>query len=195
MPTGVFSYVCKYFLATSTPPSQAQHHFEVLDQDTVIANVNSEYMSEEKVLDGIQIIRERMMSVVSPSGVPFLKEKTREELRTLLDTTLILINKNDVTGTIYIEPLENNTVASIGGFVCETRGYGKQLLASALQRTWNLEYEHAISITASDKVKKIFEHYGSRSTNEQFNQYLEAARMRYSSEDLPELFTFTIPQE
>ena len=172
--------------------SQAQYYSRVLDQDTVITSVHSEYISEEKVLDEIQAIREKMMQWETPGKISFLKKKSRNELRDLLNTTLILIQKDHVVGTIYIQPIRTDTLASIGGLACQKKGYGKQLFSSALQRTWDLGYPKAISITASDKVKNIFKEYGTSSTDQEFKPYCDDAKKRYKTDKhRVELFIFT----
>lgn len=193
---GIFVCIQILILEMHVPP-QASHHFEILDENAVVANVNLEYMSEEKVLDAIMRIRKKWMCATTPNGVPYLKEKTYQELRDLLDTTLILINKNRIDGAICIQPFDNeDEVANIGSFVCDQNGYGRKLLVSALQRTWQLGYRSAVSVTASDKVKKIFEQYGSPSTDDRFSEYFEKARERYGIErDLTQLFVFSKPLE
>jgi N-acetylglutamate synthase-like GNAT family acetyltransferase len=158
----------------------------------VVANVNLEYMSEKGVLNEIIKIRKKWMCATTPKGVPYLKEKTYQELRNLLDTTLILVHKNQIAGTICIQPFNaEDAVASIGSFICDQNGYGRKLLVSALQRTWHLGYRSVISLTASDKAKRIFEQYGTQSADDRLLEYLETAKKRYGSEEhLAQLFVF-----
>lgn len=154
-------------------------------------------MSEEKILDQIERIRNKGMCATTPEDVSYLKEKSRQELKNLLGSTLILIYRNQVAGLICIQPLnEKDGVASIGSFVCDQKGYGDRLFTSALRRAWNLEYREAVSVTASDRVKEIFEQYGSCSEYGQFDEYLRIARERYGTEgDLAQLFIFNESQK
>ena len=153
-------------------------------------------MSKEKVLNQIIRIRDKCMRETISKNISYLKERKHQELMDLLDTTLILIRKNQLVGTIYIQPLPSEYgIASIGGFACEQEGYGHKLFVSTLQRAWNLGYQHAISVTASDKAKGIFKQHGAVPQNGQFDDYLNIARERYETEkDLAQLFLFTKPQ-
>lgn len=172
--------------------SSPSHYFSVLDDDSVIASVNAEYMSEDRVLDHIEQLHQRYQAATTPHGIPYLKTKTRQQLCDLLDNTLVLIRQNQIVGTVHHQDVPDyEATASIDGFISSEKGYGSHLLCAALQRTWSLGYQQAISVTAAPNAKKLFRRYESTGTKNRFANYLEQARQRYGEDDhLVELFVF-----
>jgi acetylglutamate kinase/GNAT superfamily N-acetyltransferase len=131
-------------------------------------------------------LRRECSRAATPSGVPFLKPLSTEELEQLLPTTLILRQRDLIVGTVYFReaPGHEDTVV-IGGFAVgenhQDSGYGRILIESALEQIQEAGYSRAISITAADSVKRLYEHYG-RDTSTEWPDVLSRARERYGAD-------------
>ncbi|MDA0376025.1 MAG: GNAT family N-acetyltransferase [bacterium] len=158
-----------------------------------------DYPTREKSFNDILQIRAECSELSTPLGVPFLKPLTPEELKRLLPSTLTLRQRDFLVGTVYFDAVSNHAdTAYIGGFAVgenhQDSGYGKVLLRSALEQIEEAGFSKAISITASNAVKHMYENLGAKEDSSNWSDVLTSAKQRYGiDQDLVSLYTFDVP--
>ncbi len=131
-------------------------------------------------------LRQECSRATTPSGVPLLKPLATEELERLLPTTLALRQRDLLVGVVYFHPAPgHDDTAVIGGFAVgenhQDSGYGRILLECALEQIQEAGFARAISITASDAVKHLYEQY-ARPASDDWADMLNQARERYGAD-------------
>jgi N-acetylglutamate synthase-like GNAT family acetyltransferase len=151
-----------------------------------------------KQLPEIVELRRECSRAATPSGVPYLKPLSTEELEQRLPTTIVLRQRDLIVGTVYFhEAPGHDDTAVIGGFAVgenhQDSGYGRVLIESALEQIDEAGYSRAISITAAESVKHMYEHYARDATTD-WPDILAQARARYGPDsDLVSVYEFRLP--
>jgi acetylglutamate kinase/N-acetylglutamate synthase-like GNAT family acetyltransferase len=145
-----------------------------------------DFPARPQQLPEIVELRRECSRAATPSGVPLLKPLSTEELERLLPTTLVLRQRDLIVGTVYFRPaLGHEDTAVIGGFAVgenhQDSGYGRLLLESALEQIQEAGYTRAISLTAAEPVKHLYEQY-AREASDEWQDVLERAQPRYGAD-------------
>ncbi len=144
-----------------------------------------DHPAQTKHLPDILELRNECSSATTPLGVSFLKPLSASEIERLLPTTVALRHREILVGTAYYNALQDDPkTAVIGGFAVgenhQGSGYGHILLTSLLAQVVAAEFKQVISITASDRVKALYDQYGQQSRD--FSDVLNAAKKRYGAD-------------
>ncbi len=140
-------------------------------------------------------LRQECSRATTPSGVPFIKPLAVEELERLLPTTLVLRQRDLIVGAVYFHTVpEHEDTAIIGGFAVgenhQDSGYGRLLLESVLEQIREAGYARAVSITAAEPVKHLYEQY-AREASAAWPELLVRAQRRYGPDaDLVRVYEF-----
>lgn len=131
-------------------------------------------------------LRRECSRAATPTGVPLLKPLANDELERLLPSTLVLRQRDLIVGTVYFRTaLGHEDTAVIGGFAVgenhQDSGYGRMLLESALEQIHENGFRRAISITASESVKHLYEQY-AQDASADWPDVLSRARPRYGAD-------------
>lgn len=159
------------------------------------------FPAKSEHLPHILEIRKECSHLTTPSSnVPFIKPLTSDQIEALLPTTLVLWNGEEVVGTIYFHPLEGHEgIAVIGGFCVakehQKSGFGRSLLVAAVLMIHKAGYPSAVSITANNSVKGLFQSCGGIDASLTFGDVLKKAKQRYGDDaELVQIFHFTTQQ-
>lgn len=146
----------------------------------------------------IMHLREECSHTTTPHNVPFLKPLDKKAITALLPTTLVLMHKDMLVGTIYWDFSEHSEgIPVIGGFAIgenhEGSGYGRYLFQHTLQELHTRRYKKALSITAADNVKNLFTTLHGTNASEKFADLLCKTQKRYGDEaHLVRIFEFDL---
>jgi amino-acid N-acetyltransferase len=145
-----------------------------------------DFPAQPSQLDDIVQLRLECSRATTPSGTPLLKPLSADELARLLPTTLVLRQRDLIVGTVFFQSVKgHDDTAILGGFAVgenhQDSGYGRLLLESALEQIDEAGYKRAISVTAADPVKHLYEQYGRKATSD-WPDVLAAAQPRYGAD-------------
>ncbi len=157
-----------------------------------------DFPARSEQLSEIMQLRAECSRAATPSGVPFLKPLTTEELQRLLPTTVVLRQRDLMVGAVYFDDAPgHDDTAVIGGFAVgenhQDSGYGRLLLESALEQIQEAGYTRAVSITAAEPVKHLYEQY-AKEASAAWPDLLARAQKRYGSDQhLVAVYEFPLP--
>lgn len=155
-------------------------------------------------IDAIEALHREALAYKTELGASFLKPLTRDELLTLVPSTLLLKHRGIIVGKLHAETLRNvEHGLLLGGFVIgenqQNSQQGQLLLSEALSRFKERGHQTVVSITASPHAAKLFERSGGvKGTPQPWQQQLrETSRQRYPSDEqnAVQLFTFDLSEQ
>ena len=155
-------------------------------------------------IDAIEELHREAIAYKTDFGTSFLKSLSRDELLTLIPSTLLLKHRGTIVGKLHAETLPNvEHGLLLGGFVIgenqQNSQQGQLLLSEALSRFKEQGRHTIVSITASPHAAKLFERHGGRSgaSLPWQHELLETSRQRYRSEEknAVRLFTFDLSDQ
>lgn len=165
----------------------------LIEKDPV---VQLDFPAGAHLLPHIIQLRAECSAAKTPSGTPFLRPLTDEELQRLLPTTLVLRQRGVPVGTAFFRALDQDpATAVLGGFAVgedhQGSGYGHVLMRTLLDQVGAASFRQAIGITASLAMQGLFEKYGRIS--DEFPTVLSGARERYGlDQHLVKLYVFDL---
>ncbi|MBW3595939.1 MAG: GNAT family N-acetyltransferase [Planctomycetes bacterium] len=154
-----------------------------------------DFPARTQQLGEIVQLRQECSRAATPSGVPYLKPLPLEELERLLPNTLVLRQRDLIVGAAYFHAVpEHADTAILGGFAVgenhQDSGYGRLLLESALEQIHEFGFTRAVSITAAEPVKHLYEQY-AHDASAAWPDLLAQARRRYGpDQDLVRVYEF-----
>jgi GNAT superfamily N-acetyltransferase len=146
-------------------------------------------IAAETDLQSIMELREACSTAAhhkTPNGTQYLKPMTADAVLDIIKVGRMIVfkHRNFVVGTIYLKPVDPDTM-EIGGFAVsenhQNSQFGRDLLEQALELGRDLGCKRAMSLTASDAVIKLYNQYGTPDSGE-FAPIVSTAAERYGTD-------------